>query len=87
MSDLQPDPESDVIVRHVREANLAGQTCDRWLVFVGRTKRSETDNPQAALVFARLLADLNKRPVWVSHDSDGPLDRFDPASIRGCSCC
>jgi hypothetical protein len=83
----QPDPESDVIVRHVREADPAGQICDRWQVFVGRNKRSETANPQAALMFARLLADLNKRPVWVGHDPDGPLERFDPSSIRGCSCC
>ena len=87
MSNLQHDPESDVVVRHVRQADPAGQTWDRWQVFVGRTKRSETANPQAALMFARLLADLNKRPVWVGHDPDGPLERFDPSSIRGCSCC
>ena len=42
---------------------------------------------QAALVFARLLADLNKRPVWVGHDPEGPLERFDSSSLRGCSCC
>jgi hypothetical protein len=87
MSNRQPDPESDVIVRHVKVGDPDGQTHDRWLVFVGRTRRSETDNPQAALMFARLLADLNKRPVWVCHDPDGPLERFDPSSIRGCSCC
>jgi hypothetical protein len=87
VSDRQADPESDVIVRHVRDADAAGETRDRWLVFVGRTQRSETANPQAALTFARLLADLNKRPIWVCHDPDGALERFDPASIRGCSCC
>jgi hypothetical protein len=87
MPTLQPDSESDVIVRHVTEADQAGRTCDRWQVFVGRTKRSETGNQQAALMFARLLADLTKRPVWVCHDSDGPFDRLDPSSIRGCSCC
>jgi hypothetical protein len=87
MSNLQPDPESDVIVRHVREADPAGGTSDRWMVFVGGTKRSETASPQAALMFARLIADLNKRPVWVCHDPDGSLERFDSSSIRGCSCC
>ena len=82
-----PDPESDIVVRHVRDVDPAGRTCDRWQIFVGRTKRSETDNPCAALTFARLLADLNKRPVWVGHDPDGLLERFDSSSLRGCSCC
>ena len=80
MSSL-PDPESDILVRHVRDVNPAGETGDRWQIFVGRTKRSETDNPHAALMFARLLADLNKRPVWVGHDPDGPLERFDSSSL------
>ena len=86
MSDL-PDPDSDIVVRHVRDTNPTGQTCDRWQIFAGRTKRSETDNLQAALMFARLLADLNKRPVWIGHDPHGPLERFDSSSLRGCSCC
>jgi hypothetical protein len=87
MTNLQPDPDSDIVVRHVRVADSLGQIGDRWQVFVGGIKRSETANPQAALMFARLLADLNKRPVWVGHDPDGPLERFDPSSLRGCSCC
>ena len=87
MSSLQPDLESDIVVRHVREADPAGQTCDRWQVFLGRIKRSETANPRAALMFARLLADLNKRPVWIGHDPYCPLEKFDSSSLRGCSCC
>jgi hypothetical protein len=87
MANVQPDLDSDIVVRHVRDADPAGQTCERWQVFVGRTKRSETTNQQAALTFARLLADLDKRPVWVGHDPDGPLERFDSSSLRGCSCC
>jgi hypothetical protein len=87
MSSLQPDPDRDIIVRHIREADPAGQTSDRWLVFVGREKRTDTTNQQASLTFARLLADLTKRPVWVCHDLDAPLERFDPTSVRGCSCC
>jgi hypothetical protein len=59
------------------DADPAGETTERWLVFVGRTQRSETANPQAALMFARLLADLIKRPVWVCHQPDGPLERFE----------
>jgi hypothetical protein len=82
------DPESDILVRHVRHLTPAGQVGDRWQVFVGRTQRSDTDNPHAALMFARLLADLNKRPVWLCHDPDGPPELFDSSSIRGgCSCC
>ena len=87
VTNLQPDLDSDIVIRHVREADPAGGACNRWQVFVGRTKRSETANQQAALMFARLLADLNKRPVWVGHDPDGPLERFDPSSLRGCACC
>ena len=86
MSD-QPDVESDILVRHVRDVNPSGQIFDRWQIYVGRTKRSETDNPEAALMFARLLADLNKRPVWVGHGPDGSFERFDSSAVRGCSCC
>jgi hypothetical protein len=88
MPDRQPDLDSDIIVHHVRETDPSGRgTRDRWLVYVGRTKRSDTENPQGALVFARLLADLNKRAVWVRHDPDGPLEQLDPSAVRGCSCC
>ena len=82
-----PDPEADIIVRHVRTTTAGGQIGDRWQVFVGRTRRRDTDNPQAALMFARLLSDLNKRPVWVGHDPGSPLELFDSSSLRGCSCC
>jgi hypothetical protein len=88
MPDRQPDLDSDIIVQHVRDIDASGQgTRDRWLVYVGRTRRSDTEDPQGALVFARLLADLNKRPVWVLHDPDGPLEPLDPGTVRGCSCC
>jgi hypothetical protein len=88
MPDRQPDLDSDIIVQHVRDIDSSGQgTRDRWLVHVGRTRRSDTEDPQGALVFARLLADLNKRPVWVLHDPDGPLEPLDPGTLRGCSCC
>jgi hypothetical protein len=88
MSDRQPDLDSDIIVQHVRETDSSDPgTRDRWLVYVGRSKRSDTANPQGALVFARLLADLNKRPVWVLHDPEGALEPLDPSAVRGCSCC
>ena len=87
MSDRQPDLDSDIIVQHVRDTDASGHGIrDRWLVSVGRTRRSDTEDPQGALVFARLLADLNKRPVWVIHDPDGPLEPLDPGAVRGCSC-
>jgi hypothetical protein len=88
MSDRQPDLDSDIIVQHVTQTDSSSHgTRDRWLVYVGRTKRSDTENPQGALVFARLLADLTKRPVWVLHGPDGPLEPLDPGAVRGCSCC
>ena len=88
MSNAQPDRDRDIVVQHVKERDPSGGgTRERWLVFVGGTKRTDTESPQAALTFARLLADLNKRPVWVLHEPDGPLEPFDPSSVRGCSCC
>ena len=84
----QPDLDSDVIVRHVRgHDSSSAAVCDRWLVFVGRAKRCDTDDERGALVFARLLADLNKRPVWVAHEAGSPLEPLNSRSIRGCSCC
>jgi hypothetical protein len=88
MSDPQPDLDADIIVQHVRDTDSSGHgTRDRWLVYAGRTKRIDTESPQGALVFARLLADLNKRPVWVLHDPHGSLEPLDRAAVRGCSCC
>jgi hypothetical protein len=83
---VKPDAR-DVIVQHVSSVDSAsGFTRDRWLVFVGKSKRAEMDDSQRALVFARLLADLNQGRVWVLHDTDG-LKPLDSRSIRGCSCC
>jgi hypothetical protein len=88
MSDRQPDLDSDILVQHVREADSSGPgTGDRWLVYLGRSQRSDTANRHGALMFARLLADLNKRPVWVLHDPAGPFEPLDPSTVRGCSCC
>jgi hypothetical protein len=87
-SHAPPDLDADILVHHVRETDPSGHgTRDRWLVFVGRTKRSDTEDERGALVFARLLADLIKRPVWMRHDPDGPLAPIDTGAIRGCSCC
>ena len=82
MSERQPDVERDVMVRHLHGEAAAS---DRWAVFLGPQKRAEMDNSRHALVFARLLADLQQRPGWVCHgDSVEPLD---PRSLNGCSCC
>ena len=35
-----------------------------------RSLRAEIRDPNAALVFARLLADLQQRPVWVAHGNE-----------------
>jgi hypothetical protein len=82
MSNRQPDVERDVLVRHLHGG---ATTADRWAVFVGQDKRMEMDNPQHALMFARLLADLQQRPVWVCHDDN--IEPLDPRSLLGCSCC
>jgi hypothetical protein len=83
-----PDPNRDVIVKHIKLRDVeTGVPRDRWLILVGSEKRGESEHHHGALVFARLLADLNKRPVWVVHDS-GDLQPVDPcAPLTGCSCC
>ena len=81
MTSRDPDVDHDVIVRHLH----GDVSPDRWQVFVGRDKRMEMDNAQHALVFARLLADLQQRPVWVCHDD--AMEALDPRSLSGCSCC
>lgn len=80
-----PDAERDVIVKHVTGRDAAGVSSERWVIFLGSDKRGDTEHPQGALVFARLLADLVKRPVWIVHDSE--FRPVDSTSIRGCSCC
>lgn len=85
MTTPQPDLERDVIVQHV--TSDAGGVADRWVVFLGRSKRTEIDSQSGALLFARLLADLQQRRVWVCHDPDGDLNPLDPSQLTGCSCC
>jgi hypothetical protein len=83
---VKPDVR-DVIVQHVSSVDDAsGSTRDRWLVFLGQSKRAEMEDSHRAMVFARLLADLNQGRIWVLHDADG-LKPVDSGSIRGCSCC
>jgi len=38
-------------------------------------------------MFARLLADLQQRRVWVCDDACDDLMPIDHSHIRGCSCC
>ena len=83
----RPDELRDVIVQHVTRADTGGAELNRWLVFLGQTKRGEMDDSNRALVFARLLADLSQGRVWILHeDTDGPRP-IDARSVRGCSCC
>jgi hypothetical protein len=84
MSSFQPDLELDVIVRHVAGDLEHGA---QWAVFLGPNKRVELASQHGAMVFARLLADLQQRRVWVCHDSSGVLSPIDHAQIGGCSCC
>ena len=79
----EPDLERDVMVQHIH----GGGAADRWVVCVGRTKRAEMDSSHNAFVFARLLADLQQRPVWVCNNGDSDLEPLDSRSLRGCSCC
>ena len=44
------------------------------------------DHSIRTFLFARLLADLVKRPMWIDHEREG-LEPLDPGSIRGGTCC
>ena len=68
MSVQPPDLDHDVIVQHVPGE---GETADAWAIFLGRDKRTQVGDSQNAMVFARLLADLQQRRVWVCHGDDG----------------
>jgi hypothetical protein len=83
---FQADRDRDVIVQHVRETGDDSANRDRWIIYLGTTKRGESEDQSRALVFARLLADVVKRPIWVLHGT-GEFRRPDAGSIRGCSCC
>jgi hypothetical protein len=84
MSSLQPDLERDVIVRHMNDDPQRG---DQWAVFLGSEKRVELSNQQGAMVFARLLADLQQRRVWMGHGSADDLVPVSEGEVRGCPCC
>ena len=84
MSSHQPDLERDVIVRHLTGDLQRG---DQWAVFLGSHKRTEMTSEQNAMVFARLLADLQQRRVWVCHGDDGDAMPIDRGQMKGCSCC
>jgi hypothetical protein len=84
MSSVSPDLECDVIVRHMKGDADRG---DQWAVFLGRDKRVELASEVNAMVFARLLADLQQRRVWIGHDRDDDLAPMDHSQVRGCSCC
>ena len=82
-----PDELRDVIVQHVTSTDAHGASSGgRWLIFLGRAKRAEMEDPNGALVFARLLADLSQGRVWVRHGGDD-VRPLGAGSIRGCSCC
>ena len=85
---MEPNLDSDVIVRHVNGRDRQSATVgDRWVIFVRGEQRAETDSAQRAFIFARLLADLSQCRVWVVHDGNGPAQILDPKTVGGCSCC
>ena len=63
----QADPQRDVIVQHMRRDDPGAPIVEQWLIFVGDEQRGQADDERRAFVFARLLADLVKRPVWFRH--------------------
>jgi hypothetical protein len=81
---MTPDSTRDVIVEHVAGATASD---DRWVIFVGTERRAELPDANRALVFARLLADLQQRPVWIRHEGATGLSPVDHRGLRGCSCC
>jgi hypothetical protein len=84
MSIPEPDLDRDVIVRHLQGDPERG---DLWAVFLGLDKRVELSNQEGAFVFARLLADLQQRRIWLGHGDAGELSPIDRGQLRGCSCC
>ena len=85
---MEPNPDSDVIVRHVNRGDRSSTTIgDRWVIVLRGEPRAETDSAQRAFIFARLLADLSQSRVWVVHDGGGPAEILDPQAVGGCSCC
>jgi hypothetical protein len=80
----QPDPHRDVIVQHVK-GTAPGD--ERWVVFLGANRRGELPDAMRALVFARLLADLQQARVWMRHEGAAELEAIDHRGLRGCSCC
>jgi hypothetical protein len=81
---MPPDLDRDVIVEHVKGETPSDE---RWLIFLGPNKRAEMTDPNGALVFARLLADLQQRRVWIRHEGTSDLNPVDHRSMKGCSCC
>jgi hypothetical protein len=81
---IQPDPDRDVIVEHLK-GTVPGD--ERWVIFLGTSKRGELPDAARALVFARLLADLQQRRVWLRHEGTAELEEIDHGGLRGCSCC
>ena len=81
---VTPDLDRDVIVQHVKGDALGAE---RWLVLVGSRPRAELPTVQAARVFARLLADLQQRPAWLTHASGDEPVPLEHGALRGCSCC
>ena len=57
---IQPDPDRDVIVEHLK-GTAPGD--ERWVILLGASKRGELPDAVRALVFARLLADLQQPRV------------------------
>ena len=84
MTTVQPDRDRDVFVQHVTTDADSGE---RWVVYLGREPRTSLASQQHAMVFARLLADLQQRRVWMCHDLDGEASPVDHSQLRGCSCC
>ena len=81
---IQSDLDHDVIVQHERGEKPGDE---RWVIFAGSTKRAEMMDPNGALVFARLLADLRQGRVWLRHENHGDVSPLDGRGLLGCSCC
>ena len=81
---IEPDADRDVIVEHSM-GERPGDEC--WVISLGTSKRAELPDEMRALVFARLLADLQQRRVWIRHKGSTELQAVDHRGLRGCSCC
>ena len=82
---MEPEPNElrDVIVHFVAEVDPArGTRRDRWMVYLGLDKRTETDDEAIAVFAGRKLAVDSGRPAWLLGRGGYPLKPIDVSDTK-----